>query len=210
MPVLSLFVPIIVFGLFLLVSLKKDGLKGLADRIDAFHDRFGKYVAWLSFILLVVQMVVVLARYLYGAPNILALPVIMWQESIIYMHGFLFMLGAAYTLRHDGHVRVDIFYREAPISRKAMVNLLGALFLLLPMCGTIWAVSWTYVASSWQILEGSRETSGLQAVFLLKTAIPIFAISMAIQGISMILRSLLALKGDADSVERLRASGGGH
>ena len=85
------------------------------------------------------------------------------------------MLAAAWTLREDGHVRVDIFYADAPPRRKALVDLLGALLLLLPFALVLAWLSLPYVARSWAILERSRETSGLPAVFLLKTLIPLFA-----------------------------------
>lgn len=185
-------------------------MRGVANTIDALNERIGNVLVWLTLGIVLVQFIVVLARYLYGAPNIAGLPMIMWQESITYMHGFLFMLCAAYTLLKDGHVRVDIFYREAPLRRKAKVNLFGALFLLLPMCLTVWIFSQDYVFRSWAQLEGSQETSGLQFVYLLKTAILGFAVLLALQGISLAIRSMLALQGDNDELQKLKLSGGGH
>lgn len=185
-------------------------MRGVANAIDALNDNLGRVLVWLTLGIVLVQFTVVLARYLYGAPNIAGLPMIMWQESITYMHAFLFMLCAAYTLLKDGHVRVDIFYREAPLRRKAMVNLFGSIFLLMPMCIAVWYFSFDYVMRSWSQLEGSQETSGLQFVFLLKTAILGFALLMALQGISMAIRSWLALQGDNDELQKLKMSGGGH
>ncbi len=95
----------------------------------------------------------------------------------------LFMLAAAWTLRENGHVRVDIFYADAPPRRKALVDLLGALLLLIPFALSLLILSLPYVARSWSILERSRETSGLPFVYLLKTLIPVFALLLVLQGI---------------------------
>jgi TRAP-type mannitol/chloroaromatic compound transport system permease small subunit len=117
------------------------------------------------------------------------------QESVIYAHASLFMLAAAWTLAADGHVRVDIFYADAAPRTKALVDLFGALLLLLPFALAVIFLSFPYVARSWAILEGSRETSGLPAVFLLKTLIPLFATLLALQGIAQALRATLVLAG---------------
>ena len=115
------------------------------------------------------------------------------QESILYLHASLFLLGAAYTLKHDAHVRVDIFYRSFSARGKALVDLLGALFLLLPVCGFLLWISWDYMATAWSLREGSRETGGLPYVYLLKTLIPLSAALLILQGISQALTSLATL-----------------
>ncbi|MFT5540785.1 MAG: TRAP-type mannitol/chloroaromatic compound transport system permease small subunit, partial [Alphaproteobacteria bacterium] len=113
----------------------------------------------------------------------------------------LFMAGAAYTLLQDGHVRVDIFYREATVRDKAWVDLLGTIFFLWPVSMLILIKGWPYVMSSWSILEGSPETSGIPAVFLLKTLILIFAVTMIAQGVSMAARAILTLRITAADYE---------
>lgn len=170
-------------------------MKFIADTIDNTNRFLGKTVSWLLILMVLVQFGVVVARYVFGVGNLWA------QESIIYMHGFLFMLAAAYTLSDDGHVRVDIFYRAASARFRAFVNLFGALFLLIPVSLMITWTSWSYVANSWRILESSMESSGIPAVFLLKTAIPVFGILIAAQGVVMVLRSLLYLAGRGDAPE---------
>ena len=162
----------------------------LAHSIDWLNDHVGKAIAWFAVAMVLAQFIIVLMRYVFGLGSIAA------QESIVYMHGFLFMLAAGYTLFHNGHVRVDVFYRAAPDHYKAWINLLGALLFLLPFCYLIFSASWGYVLSSWEIFEGSRETSGIQAVFLLKTAIPVFAVLIGLQGLSQIIHSIAVLKGD--------------
>ena len=115
------------------------------------------------------------------------------QESILYLHASLFLLGAAYTLKHDAHVRVDIFYRGFSARGKALVDLFGALFLLLPVCSFLLWISWDYMATAWALREGSRETGGLPYVYLLKTLIPLSAALLILQGISQALTSLATL-----------------
>ncbi|MCG8097612.1 MAG: TRAP transporter small permease subunit, partial [Candidatus Thiodiazotropha taylori] len=115
------------------------------------------------------------------------------QESVTFMHAALFLVGAAYTLKHEGHVRVDILYRKFSERGRAWVDLLGTLTLLLPVCLFIFFVSWDYVAKSWALFEGSREVGGLEGVFLLKSLILVMAVLLVLQGISLAIRSLSQL-----------------
>ena len=103
------------------------------------------------------------------------------------------MLGAAYTLLHDGHVRIDIFYRSAGIRAKAWVNLLGSLFFLLPTIATVGWFVLPYVMLSWQRLEASREAGGMHGLFIWKTAMLLFCILVFLQGVALILNSLITL-----------------
>jgi TRAP-type mannitol/chloroaromatic compound transport system permease small subunit len=156
---------------------------GLADRIDRVNAAVGRATAWAALFVVLVQFVVVLLRYVFGIGSI-------WlTESILYGNATMFMLAAAWTLREGGHVRVDVFYAEATPRRKALIDLAGALLLLLPFMIVLAWFALPYVARSWAILEGSRETSGLPMVFLLKTLIPLFAVLMALQGISQAIRA---------------------
>ena len=162
----------------------------LADLIDRLNAAIGRTVAWLCLFVVLVQFLVVVLRYGFGIGSI-------WlTESIIYGHAALFMLAAAWTLREGGHVRVDVFYAEASLRRKALVDLCGALLLLLPFMLVLAWFSLGYVSRSWAILETSRETSGLPAVFLLKTLIPLFALTMALQGVSQAIRAAQVLSGE--------------
>lgn len=164
-------------------------LRRIAHGIDRFSDISGKIVAWTALALVLIQFAIVVMRYVFGVSSIFV------QESLLYLFATLYMLGAAYTLRHNGHVRVDVFYREAKARWKAWVDFLGVLLLLFPMCFMVWSTGWSYVAASWAVHEGSRETSGIQAVYLLKTEILIFAAMMALQGVALGLHSLLVLIG---------------
>jgi TRAP-type mannitol/chloroaromatic compound transport system permease small subunit len=137
---------------------------------------------------------VVIGRYVFGVGSILA------QEAIVYMHAGLFMLAAAWTLSRNGHVRVDIFYREAPARARAWIDLAGSIVLLLPVAALLLWVSLPYVADAWAVLERSRETSGIPAVFLLKTLIPVFALQIGLQGLALAVRAADVLAGRALSV----------
>lgn len=165
------------------------GLEGTAKAIDWINTRIGLGVAWLALFMVLVQFALVLMRYVFGVGSI------MTQESLIYAHGILFMVVAGFTLMQGGHVRVDIFYREASPRRKAMVDLFGVVAMLIPVCLLIWAYSLPYVISSWQVLEGSRETSGIPGVFLLKTAMLVFVAVVLLQGVALAFRSVLVLAG---------------
>jgi TRAP-type mannitol/chloroaromatic compound transport system permease small subunit len=168
-------------------------MKSIADIIDRLNSTIGRAAAWLCLAVVAIQFAVVVLRYLFGIGSI-------WlQESIVYSQAALFLLAAARTLRNNGHVRVDIFYSSASDRTKAIVDLAGACFLLIPFAGAILYFSLPYVARSWSIFEGSRETSGLPLVFALKTLIPVFAAMLILQGVSQAIRAydLLARKSVA-------------
>jgi TRAP-type mannitol/chloroaromatic compound transport system permease small subunit len=159
-----------------------------AGRIDRLTAAIGRTVAWLCLLVVLVQFTVVVMRYVFGLGSI-------WlTETIIYGHATLFMLASAWTLREGGHVRVDIFYADAAPRRRALIDLGGALFLLLPFMLVLLWFALPYVARSWSIMETSRETSGLPGVYLLKTFIPAFAVLMALQGVSQAIRALSVLR----------------
>ena len=163
-------------------------MTALADRIDRLTTGIGRAVAWLVLVVVLLQFALVVARYLFGLGSI-------WlSEAVIYGHATLFMLAAAWTLHAGGHVRVDVFYAEASPRARAMIDLVGALLLLLPFAIALVWLSLPYAARSWTILERSQESSGLPLVFLLKTLIPLFAVLMALQGMAQAIRALAALR----------------
>ncbi len=120
------------------------------------------------------------------------------QESVVWMHAAVFMLGAAYTLRHEEHVRVDIFYRNMDPRRQAVVDLLGVVFFLLPVCGFLAYSAYDFAAAAWSMREITREPGGLPypAIPLLKSIVMVMPVTLALQGVSIILRSLLVLGRD--------------
>jgi TRAP-type mannitol/chloroaromatic compound transport system permease small subunit len=163
-------------------------LENTISSIDKFTDTTGKLIAWLTFAMVVVSFVIVVLRYVFN------LGWVALQESVLYFHAMVFMLGAAYTLKVDGHVRVDIFYQRFSKKQQAMVNLFGALFLLAPVCITIFIISFDYVMIAWQIMEKSSEAGGLPLVFINKSLILLLACTLLLQGVAEIGRNLLIIK----------------
>ena len=164
-------------------------LQTLAILLDRLADKTGHIIAWLTLAMVFITFAVVVLRKLFESGSIAL------QESVSYLHAAVFMLATAYTLKQDGHVRVDIFYQKYSARTRAWVDLLGTLLLLFPVCLYIFFSSLEYVSASWSMLEGSREAGGLDGVFLLKTAIPVMAILLLLQGCSIILHKLLLLAG---------------
>jgi len=163
--------------------------RSIADNIDSLIAAIGRAAAWCCLYVVVAEFAVVVMRYALGLGSIKL------QESVLYAHAGLFMLAAAWTLQVDGHVRVDIFYAQARPHIRALVDLAGALFFLLPFAAVLAAISIPYVERSWTILEGSPEASGLPFVYLLKTLIPVFALLIGLQGVAQAIRAALTLSG---------------
>ena len=160
------------------------------NAFDRISEIVGRLAAWLTVFMVLMTGIVVIMRYVFDAGFI-------WmQESVIWMHAAVFMLGAAYTLRHEEHVRVDIFYRNMSPRRQAIVDLLGVVLFLLPLCGFLAYSAYDFAAAAWSMREITREPGGLPypAIPLLKSLVMIMPVTLALQGVSMILRSLLILR----------------
>jgi TRAP-type mannitol/chloroaromatic compound transport system permease small subunit len=165
-----------------------DGSTNTLDRISIVA---GRSASWLTLFMVLVTFVVVVMRYVFDAGAV-------WlQESVIWMHAVVFMLGAAYTLQQEEHVRVDIFYRNMSATRRGWVDLLGAVFFLLPLSLFLAYTAWDFVLISWQLRESSREPGGLPypLVSLLKTMLLLMPLALTLQGISMLLASLRTIRG---------------
>lgn len=161
----------------------------IAKAIDALIDWIGRTVSWFTLLTVMIAFLVVIMRDLFEFGRI-------WiQELYVWTHAMVFMLGAAWTLKSGGHVRVDIVYRKLSSYWCCWVDLLGVLLLLLPTCLLIIWVSLPYVESSVQLLEGSRETGGLGGVFILKAVIPLTAVLLFLQGLSMAIHNIARLRG---------------
>lgn len=157
--------------------------------VEGINEVAGRGAAWLTLAMVVITFAVVVLRYVFSVGFV-------WlQESYVWLHGVVFMVGAGYTLAYDGHVRVDILYRDAPPRTKALIDLLGAAILLLPFVLAVAWVSWPYVAAGWLRLEGSREAGGLPGLFLLKSVLLVFCLLLGFQGLAMAGRALLCLAG---------------
>jgi TRAP-type mannitol/chloroaromatic compound transport system permease small subunit len=153
--------------------------------LEKTSDLIGRGAAWLTLVMVLVTFVVVVLRYAFGASFI-------WlQESLTWMHAVVFMLGTAYTLQYDEHVRVDIFYRDMSPRRRALVNLLGVLIFVFPLCGFFFYQSFDYVAAAWSLREISRDAGGLPypAIPLLKSLLILMPVTVALQGFALLFRS---------------------
>ena len=160
---------------------------GLIDRISTLT---GKAAAWLTLFMVIVTFVVVVMRYVFDAGFI-------WlQESVTWMHAVVFMLGAAYTLQQEDHVRVDVFYRNMSPQRQAIIDVTGVIIFLLPLCFFLGWKSFDFVAASWSLREASRESGGLPYPLLplLKSVLVVMPAAVALQGVSLLLRSLRTLR----------------
>ena len=167
-----------------------DDEPGFASIIDRFSIATGHLVSWLTLLMVVVTFVIVILRYLFASGFI-------WlQESLTWMHACVFMLGAAYTLQREEHVRVDIFYREMTDRRRALINLLGVLLFLMPLCAFFIVSGFDYAAASWRVAEESRNSGGLPypALPLLKSVLIVMPVTVALQGLALMLRSFVKLR----------------
>ena len=159
--------------------------------LDRLSTATGRATAWLTLLMVVVTSVVVIMRYVFDSGLI-------WlQESVVWMHAVVFMAGAAYTLRSEEHVRVDIFYRGGSARYRAWVDAIGVIVFLFPVCAFLAVKSWDFVAVSWSLKEASRESGGLPypMVPLLKSVIVVMPVALVLQGVSLLLRSIRTIRG---------------
>jgi TRAP-type mannitol/chloroaromatic compound transport system permease small subunit len=162
-------------------------LNKLVHQINKLTESLGVWLSWLVLAMILLVVVVVSGRKL-------GLGSIALQEAVTYLHALVFMLGLSFALKRKAHVRVDIFYRKYSPTKKALVDLIGGILLLLPFCILIFISSWDYVLASWAILEASSENEGIAAIYLLKTLMIIMPVTLGIQGVADILNSILILR----------------
>ncbi len=153
--------------------------------------RGGAALAWLNLLMVAGTLAGVVLRYLFS----ISLPAL--QESVMYTHALVFMLGMAFTMQADEHVRVDIVYHRLSRRQQCMVNVFGALLLLLPFLAFIGWESLDYVALSWRSMETSQEAGGLGWVYLLKSLIPAMVVAMILQAIIDVGRNIHYLRCNA-------------
>ena len=166
-------------------------LERFALIIDTVTEFSGRVIAWLTLVMVVAVVTVVVTRYFLSIGSIAL------QESVTYLHCAVFMLGLAYTLKKDGHVRVDIFYRQYNAKTKARVNFFGSLIFLLPLCLLLFFTSWDYVVASWSIRETSAENNGLPFIYLLKTLMLIMPVMLLLQATAEMIKNGILLFASA-------------
>ena len=169
-------------------------LLGLARGIDTMNEWIGRTVYWLTLLMVLVGVYNATVRYLgsYLGRNLSSNA---YLELQWYLFGAVFMLGAAYTLRHNVHVRVDIFYSSLSTRGKAWVDLLGALLFLLPFCTMVLWLSLNWVEFSWKIHEMSSNPGGLPR-YPIKTVVPVALVLLILQGISQAIKAIAVIRGD--------------
>ena len=166
-------------------------MKNLIRLIDTLNESLGRWISWLALAMVLVMGLIVVLRYAFQTGSIAL------QESVMYLNALIFTFGAAYTLKQQGHVRVDVFYNRLSPRARGLIDLLGTgIFLSLTAGFIIWA-SWDYVAVSWRIREGSAESSGLPYVYLLKASLLVLPLLLIIQGIAEAMKSLQQTLGTA-------------
>ena len=159
-------------------------LNKMLDNIESFIDWTGRSISWFSLLLVLITFIVVVLRYGFDSGSIAL------QESATYLHASVFLIGMAYTMQQNAHVRVDIFYSQFSAQGKAWVDLFGAVFLLLPFMLFVSWVSWLYIGDSWSVFEGSREAGGLPGVFLLKSLILVMTFLLSLQTLTQMARNI--------------------
>lgn len=156
--------------------------KAITRAIDRANHALGAVVSWCAVAMMLFQVIGVILRYVFG------IGLITFQEAVIYGHSLLFLLAAAWVLQRNEHVRVDVIYGALSARRRRFIDLVGIVFFILPVCAVIGWISLPYVVRAWSTFEGSRQAGGLPGIFLLKTAIVVFALSVASQALSLLLK----------------------
>ena len=167
----------------------------LADGIDRFNERTGRFVYWLTLAMVLIGSYNAIVRYLDRYTG-LALSSNTYIELQWYLFSLIFLLGAAYTLRHDAHVRVDVLFGRLSPRGQAWINLLGTVLFLIPFCVLMLWVSWPFVQSSWALREMSPDPGGLPR-YPIKTALPVAFLLLLLQGVSLLIRQVAVLRGAA-------------
>lgn len=159
--------------------------------VDCFHHWLGLVLGWCTLLMVAVTCLLVGMRYILQGGNLVFV-----QEVVIYLHATIFMLGAAWGLHTNQHVRVDVFYRRWSARKRAWIDALGALIFLLPTACFFLLVSTNFVARSWAMGETSPEPGGIPALFLLKSLIPAMALLLTFQGLVEVAKAACQLLND--------------
>lgn len=166
-------------------------LAGVAAAICGLNQVIGRLFAWLSLAIVVVCFTVVVQRYVFATSYV-------WMQDLyIWLNGAMFTAVAGFALMRDDHVRVDIFYRPASMRARALADFVGVLLFLLPFCYVVYAYSLPFVLRAWGYHEASANVGGMPGLFVLKSFILAFAALIALQGVAMLIRSILVLTGRA-------------
>ncbi len=160
---------------------------GIIKFIDSINNIVGKFVSWCSLFLVITVTTDVILRYGFNI-SFVALGELHWH-----LYAVIFLLGAGYTLKDNAHVRVDVIYQRLSRKAKAVINILGVIFFLIPGCFLVIKTSIPFIKASWLANECSPDPGGLPARYVLKSIVPIAFSLLSIQGIAMFLKNLCIL-----------------
>lgn len=163
--------------------------KAITRGIDAINTWVGRFVAWITALVVMVVFVDVVMRYAFSISFVFT------QELEWHLFAFIFLMGAGYTLLKDGHVRVDIFYQRMGKRTRAGINFFGVLLFLIPGCILIIATSLKFVHNAWAVMEGSPDPGGIPYRFILKSCIPAGFVLVLLQGLSLGIKSFFTMIG---------------
>ncbi len=164
-------------------------LAGFVRFAEAVNNVVGRTVAYLTLATVLICATVVIIRYVFETGFI-------WlQELFIWTHATAFMLGAAFTLMVNRHVRVDIVYASRSQRTQALLDLLSTIVFLFPWIIVLWYYAWPYVTASWALGEESPQVGGMPGLYLLKSVILGFCALMLLQGLAICARSAIVLGG---------------
>ena len=165
-----------------------NALLALSRAIDTLTERTGRLVIWLVLIATLISAGNALARWALGASSNA------WLEIQWYLFGAMFLLAAGYTLKHNGHVRIDIFYGRLSAKGQAWIDLIGGLLFLLPMAGLLAWLAWPMFIDAWTTQEMSPAAGGLLR-WPVKLLLPVGFGLLALQGVAEIIKRIGVLTG---------------
>jgi TRAP-type mannitol/chloroaromatic compound transport system permease small subunit len=174
-------------------------LRKFSDLVDALNDRIGVVIRWMALIMVVVGAVSAVVRY-FARSQGWTLNLTPATEMQWYLFSIIFLMGAAYGLRHDVHVRVDVMYERMPPKVQAWVDLVGTILFLLPFSFMMLYVSYPAVRSSWDIRETSPDPGGL-ARWPIKMLIIVSFALLVLQGLSQLVKQIDVIRGTASELD---------
>lgn len=176
-------------------------LRGFARSVDRLNEAVGGVLSFATLACVVICFLVAVLRYVAG------IGFVWMQETYVWLHAAVFLVGAGYTFKVGGHVRVDLFYRGASPRRRAWIDLLGCVFFLFPWLGVVSGASWRFFIASYAVGESSGQPGGLPGLYVLKFMLVAFCLLVGLQGLALMARSVLVLRGDESHATRLEGEG---
>ena len=164
-------------------------IRNIINSIDILNETIGRAASWLVLAMVLLICYDVTMRYSFHQGSVAL------QELEWHLFALIFLLGSAYTLKHNNHVRVDILYQSQYLSNKhrALINIFGILLFLIPFCVLLLITTWPFVENAYYYLEGSPDPGGLPYRYLLKGSILVAFTLLILQGLAELLRNYLIL-----------------